>query len=186
MPDSWSPNRSLTPTLWFFFFFAKSNFLLKPHHSVPFGDGAFLRTWMRARNVSCLSSGPKRFSVAEGLGLGVRWKDSDKLRLILEMFYFAHSFIRSSNRHLLSAQCLVQRWVRGIQCRLAHGHGLIFQELGVWWGSGQCEGRRRLFYCIGKGTHLVLLAIWKMRKTQVAPNGLMNKWYISDSSQSPV
>lgn len=87
--------------------------------------------------MSRLSTGPTCFSVAERLGLGVRLRDSEELPLGLEMFYFAHSFIRVSEGHLLSAQCLGQRWVRGIPCLL------IFQELGVWWGSGQCEERPR-------------------------------------------
>lgn len=76
----------------------------------------------------------------------------DKLLLGLEMFCFAHSFIRLSSQPLPSAQCQVQSL-------LSLSHGLIFQELGVWWGSGQCEERQRLFYCSGRGTHLALLAM---------------------------
>lgn len=65
--------------------------------------------------MSRLSTGPTCFSVAELLGLGVRLRDSEELPLGLEMFYFAHSFIRVSKGHLL--------------------------RLSVW-GSAGCEGYR--------------------------------------------
>lgn len=116
--------------------------------------GAFLRTCV-GEMPPALPPGPG-LGVVGPLGLGGMLKGSLTNRCLVQRppAQFARPFIHSRIRAALTAGGAV-RGVR-IEGLVTQSCGLAFQELTVWWGDRYREEREKLFYCSGRGTHLVL------------------------------